>query len=135
MVFPEAGTLPQTIPLGASQTKQETSRSIFMALRHGPTELMPAEIKLSKGGHKDQIAFSLLPHFPSFNADFYHCAYEVRSHGGKKILFFFWSPENHLRDTISTGHTESCHTLSYVPTYPVGDGSAHPQLLVTPSGR
>lgn len=47
-------------------------------------------------------------------------------------LFFLLSPENHLRDTISTGHTGSCHTLTYVPTFHVAAGPAHPQLLGSP---
>lgn len=57
MVFPKAGTMPQTAPRGAPQAKQETSRIIFMALHHGCIKLMPAEIKLSTGVDKDEIAF------------------------------------------------------------------------------
>lgn len=76
-----------------------------MALCHGSIKLMPAEIKLSEGGDKDQIAFSLLPHFPSLNADFYHCAYAVRSHGGKMFLslcFCFFGVFGPLRITLET---------------------------------
>lgn len=65
-------------------------------------------------------------HFPSFNAGLNHCAHH--DHTVEKVLFvlfcFELSPENHLRDTISTGHTESCHTLRYAPTYPVADGTS-----------
>lgn len=92
--------MPQTTPQVAPQAKQETiSRSIFMALHHSSTELAPAEVKLSKGGDKDQIAFFLLPHFPSFNANFYHCAYAVRSHREKCSILNFFCP---LRISLET---------------------------------
>lgn len=45
------------------------------------------------------------------------------------------SPENLLTKSINTGHIESCCTCTCAPTYPVADGLARPQLLVTLLGR
>ena len=77
-----------------------------------------------------------LSHFPSFNADLHCSAYAVRSYSGKMFgFFFFLSPENLLIESINTGRIESCRTCTCAPAYPVADGLAHPQLLVTLSGR